>query len=143
MTDLYQCPDCGREYRSDKLASCPGCGHDNEAFEHLHTESVSTSGDEYQIELISAANRTTHAVRSLAIFFFVNLFWSSTFTVLCTIAIALPKEINCDFDCALQFSGLAVSLFVIAAITGFVGAFIAFRLAIRELKASRVYSSWW
>ena len=30
MTDLYQCPDCGREYRADKLAACPGCQHDTQ-----------------------------------------------------------------------------------------------------------------
>jgi len=29
MTDLYQCPDCGREYRADKLSMCPGCGEAN------------------------------------------------------------------------------------------------------------------
>lgn len=30
MTDLYQCPDCGRQYRADKLSTCPGCGDNND-----------------------------------------------------------------------------------------------------------------
>ena len=76
MTALFQCPDCAREYRADKLASCPGCSaptpqnFGNPTWELLGESSAIADPN---VELLKAVDRTTYAIRSLAIFLFTTL----------------------------------------------------------------------
>lgn len=83
MTELYACPDCGRRYRADKLSVCPGCDVETSdlapqaASRVLLRDSSSRVGLQSEDEtdwltLVDAQNRTTYAVRSIALFLLVT-----------------------------------------------------------------------
>ena len=88
MISPVACLECGKPFRVDKLANCPSCGVINvrlnqpaQARTQAPINNVtqapaatsymppSTNSDRSNSELIAAQNRTTHAVRSLAITF--------------------------------------------------------------------------
>ena len=88
MISPVACLECGKPYRIDKLANCPSCGVANtrinqpaQARTQAPVNNVShspapasysapsSSSDRNNAELIAAQNRTTHAVRALAITF--------------------------------------------------------------------------
>jgi hypothetical protein len=82
MTDLYTCPNCSRSYRADKLAECPRCFARGPGVVDEKRVSAknwaglmnSASSDYSGSTLIVAAqDRTTHAIRSLAIFVLVSI----------------------------------------------------------------------
>ena len=130
MTALFQCPDCGREYRADKLASCPGCGHEAEASTTSRFSESRTATTQYDQLTVWAIDRTTHAVRSIAIFLFTMV---CTFTFSGVLFVAgLAVRSNCSFsDCGdggLQNFAVTIAI---------VGMLAAIGLGIRELIKSQ------
>jgi hypothetical protein len=87
MISPVACLECGKPFRVDKLANCPSCGVVNvrldkpiQQSQSRISQSLPMSGqthaspshsevDRNTIEIVAAQNRTTHAVRSLAITF--------------------------------------------------------------------------
>ena len=130
MTALFQCPDCGREYRSDKLASCPGCGHEAEGSSIPRFASSSAETAQYDQLMVWAIDRTTHAVRSIAIFLFTMVCTLTLSTVLFVAGFAVRS--NCSLsDCGdggLQNFAITIAI---------VGMLAAIGLGIRELIKSQ------
>jgi predicted secreted protein len=86
MTDLYSCPDCGRHYRADKLSECPGCGtggvETTVPSAQARTRAISSfssqdidEDDDFTF-IVAAQDRTTYAIRSLALFLFTTVITS-------------------------------------------------------------------
>lgn len=173
MSSKYTCEKCGDKFRADRWTSCYNCGTPvpkkvREAFEADDTgwnqfiDSVPASAStqksktgsnrasdkdssDINIEgLVRAQDRTTHAVRSLAVFFFMNLFWASIAGLLVGLASLIPSEVNCDYwdNCSRNPNGLAIFLNFLAVITALVGIFITTRLSIKELRQSRLSGTW-
>ena len=43
MTELQSCPECGRNYRADKLKECPGCGHHDDLYSEVSSSAYESS----------------------------------------------------------------------------------------------------
>ena len=101
-----------------------------------------TQNDDIQI-LIKAQNRTTHAVRSLAVFFFMNLMWACIAASLYFLGNLIPLEIHCDGygSCAKSLNSFAFFLYFLALLTTFVGIVVTIRASMKELLLSRVTST--
>jgi hypothetical protein len=70
MKEYSDCPKCDRPYRSDVFDSCPACletGHPTAA------KSSKVSQVSEDSNLIKAVDRTTYAIRSIALFIFISL----------------------------------------------------------------------
>lgn len=136
MSDLYQCTDCGRRYRADKLNECPGCGVDSNEYANQAANPSSSMSAEDQEELLfflrDAQDRTTHAVRSLAIFLFATV--CSSLIGYALIAFGTGLAVGCNiynFDCG---SGLIMSLGVLVIIGGFIFGVVAGLLEFNKSK---------
>lgn len=123
------CPKCDKNYDSDKLRvyKCPDCRKwlnwdtDLPAEKYDPNEFVRDDLrdlDAATIALISATNRTTYAIRSLAIFLFTTLCTSVLGYVL--ISAGASAALRCDSysDCG---SGFVIWGFVIVALGFIVG----------------------
>jgi hypothetical protein len=82
MNSPIECQSCGRFYRADLLATCPGCAATSvETFEISQPSQTRntypTSREVTEVfdleRLIAAQNRTTHAVRAFVRFLFIQL----------------------------------------------------------------------
>ena len=96
--------------------------------------------------LIEAQERTTHAVRALAVFFFVNLFWCCVAGIFVWAA-ALTTNAACydiygGVQCDPAINFFAIIFWVLAVITALVGTYVTLKMSIRELRASRRYDTW-
>ena len=65
---MSKCRKCGREYRWDILSNCPGCGSESDNVEDAAGSALKSQHSAVDYVTIAAINRTTHAVRALAIF---------------------------------------------------------------------------
>jgi len=143
MTDLYTCPNCSRSYRADKLAECPRCFARGPGVVDEKRVSAknwaglmnSASSDYSGSTLIVAAqDRTTHAIRSLAIFVLVSI--STALIGYIIIAINAGSALGCgleNLNCYSNSGGGIVFGFVVIAV-GFV---LALVLGFRELTLSK------
>lgn len=127
MTDLYQCTDCGRRYRADKLNECPGCGVDSmETYNQtISSSSVMNAQDQEELMffLVDAQDRTTHAVRSLAVFLFATV--CSSLIGYALIALGTGLAVSCNvsnFDCG---SGATIGMGSLVIIGGFIFGLVA------------------
>lgn len=137
MDELYTCLNCGRRYRADKLADCPGCSHEPGTSQARplpwssdQAQSQSQIDNSQYLEaLILAQNRTTHAVRALAVFFFT---WLKV-SIFGALAFFFGMWIDQSFDSAVfgQF------LIIVGVLTNVVGFFIALNDGLDELNRSK------
>jgi len=92
---------------------------------------TSSANDVSQSELIAAQNRTTHAVRALAVFFFISLRTGVLGSSLVGLGIfLLPNS---------SWSGFGVFLILAGWATAFIGFFWAVWAGMGELNKSRIY----
>ena len=151
MTDLYSCPNCRRSYRADKLAECPGCfteapimGEESPVsgsnWGALVSESNWGASNPNTIDslstrtIVAAQDRTTHAIRSLAVFVLISI--STSLIGYLIIAISAGSVLGCssgDSSCYASSGGaIYLGIFVIGG--GFITALV---LGIRELSLSK------
>jgi hypothetical protein len=91
------------------------------------------------LQLIKSQNKTTHAVRAIAVFLLGNLIWSLLATVFFVGAILLPRDTNCNFySCDQSASGFAIFLFVIGVLVSIAGFAFTLVASISELRSSRL-----
>jgi hypothetical protein len=94
-------------------------------------------------DLVSAQNRTTHAVRSLAVFFFMNLLWTAIVASLIGLAGSIPVDVRCVYDyCSRDSNPGAIIIYIFAGIVALIGIIATIGAAIRELRASRINETW-
>jgi hypothetical protein len=136
MVEFFQCPKCSKEFTSSEVISfgkCPDCkkllryidGPQTVAHGATQINPGQTSSDLPLAILIEAQNRTTFAVRSLALFFFISL--QSSILGGALIGLAINNKSNYDSygqlsDGATAFVGLGCLIvvvgFLIAALVG-------------------------
>ncbi|NDD25779.1 MAG: hypothetical protein EB103_02735 [Actinobacteria bacterium] len=106
------------------------------------TQQVPTGSLDFNA-LVQAQNRTTAAVRSLAVFFFYNLFWGAAVGCLVLLSSLLPDEQSCTMlGCTSEPNPASGFFLVLAAIVGLAGIWITMTASIRELRSSRTDDSW-
>jgi hypothetical protein len=140
MSELFPCPDCGRHYRADKLKECPGCGDVSTSQPKTPSRSFNHSIDSrtYEVSnqelLIQAQDRTTYAIRSLALFFFTAA--STSIIGFSIYYFNLRGVLNCGFDsyCIEGYSGWQDVGPTIAGI----GLLAAIAIGINEVRASKL-----
>ena len=104
---LAPCQSCEKEYRRDKLKQCPSCGIHNDGLLPSVTSSSRSSqaivnssfsvADPAQAQaydfkkLIAAQDRTTHAVRAIVLFLFIQLSCSSLAYVVWNLSMAFSE----------------------------------------------------
>ncbi len=151
----YKCPECGNLYRSTdfrfKAPKCPKCKtwldyvdsepEDENPVETHETNKVVEKQAQANVkmyDLVAAQDRTTSAVRSLAVFFFYNLIWGSGVGFLVLLASLIPADKECTLiGCNTTANPLAGFILFVAFAVGVVGIFITMSRAIKELRASR------
>jgi hypothetical protein len=147
MTNLI-CPKCRTIFNSESLPTlkCPNCREWLQSevetdVEDLTPESVElTEWEEFDDRtraLVAASNRTTHAVRSLALFFFtllrVNLFGGG----LIGIGLALSPFNSYLIFQTDRFAMLGPWLVIAGSLISFIGFFVALSRGVRELNLSK------
>jgi len=135
MTDLV-CPKCGNQYKSDelKLLRCTQCKtwlqwaevqSDNSVSEFLSSEGIAkielSQLDDATRALVAASDRTTAAVRSLAVYFFTLL----TFSLIAGVLVGIG------------FGSGSPGLVVAGYLSAFVGFLVALTRGLSELQKSR------
>ena len=146
---MIKCATCGREYNSLRLKKCPACAVSNQAstvvaedvpraqpqIQHQIPEEEDPIYEFLQ-ELINAQNRTTHAVRALVRFFFIQL---SALTIAGFFYSLANNSVNA-YACTTQgtscnpngfFIFLAVAIWI-------VGIFISSSIGWKELSGSNI-----
>ncbi len=73
MKEYADCPKCDRPYRSDVFGSCPSCLETGQPESPASAKSTKASQSSDDTRLIKAMDRTTYAIRSIALFIFVSL----------------------------------------------------------------------
>jgi predicted ATP-dependent serine protease len=84
MIQNYQCPKCSQKFTSleAKNGKCPDCkkwmnyleaSENPEVLEPARTTRKASVSEATLADLVAAQNRTTYAVRSLSVFFFISL----------------------------------------------------------------------
>jgi hypothetical protein len=147
MTDLYQCPDCGRRYRADKLNECPGCGVTSSEGAESSRSTDATGRLDPNVQtaffiheddldtLVDAQDRTTYAVRALALFFFTTTATSFIGLVIYYLNVRGSLECELDISCLESYSSwsdLGPAVAALGLIAGIVN-------GISELRASKPY----
>jgi Flp pilus assembly protein TadB len=114
MKQEFNCQTCGNSFEGETIDDCPACAQhfaslllskrpstassksltqlDSDSHgAHMSTQNkISTSAGTTMTDLVNAQNRTTAAVRSMAVFFFVNLTSSLIAAVLIWMGYGLP-----------------------------------------------------
>jgi hypothetical protein len=144
MTDLYRCHNCSRSYRADKLTECPRCyarppgwADETRVKVNYGVELKNSSADDYAGSslVVAAQDRTTHAVRSLAVFILVAI--SSALIGYVIIAASAGSALGCGMgisSCNANSGGAIFFGFAFIA----VGFIVALILGIRELRLSNI-----
>jgi len=141
MNEVQRCPSCDTTYYSDSTPNCPKCGAENSAGKpkaavsekspRKSESSIKLSDDANAI--VSAQNRTTHAVRSLATFLFITI---------CSTALGyglIGAGAGVATSCALRGEYCDGGGYVIFGwVVIVVGFFAALAVGISELNKSRV-----
>ena len=109
MTDLYSCPDCGRHYRADKLKECPGCGAGGGVtpapLAQVRSRPISFYPPQERDEdddftfIVAAQDRTTYAIRSLALFLFTTVITSIIGALFYVVNIRGALGCNFEMNC--------------------------------------------
>ena len=84
MIQNYQCPKCRQQFTSleVKTGKCPDCrkwmnyleaSETPEVIKTIRPTKKDSIGEATLADLVAAQTRTTHAVRSLSVFFFISL----------------------------------------------------------------------
>jgi len=139
MASKYTCVGCGHEFRVNRLTSCYSCGTKiPKAFLPDRTEEPSgwgrltesvlreTGFEDQRVEagrsknvgyldldikdLIRSQNRTTHAIRSLALFFFVNLTAGIVGSVLIWIGTIFNLQVSVFIGAIIVLAGFGIAL---------------------------------
>jgi hypothetical protein len=130
MIEPIDCPKCGKAYRADKLKECPACASTDiptnvsprvEMAITARNQNNLTPEIELLRALIESQNRTTHAVRSLAITFVAAPIIASIVGIAISVAI---HSGNATFV-------IIVGIVAVAILAG------TLSVAINELKLSR------
>jgi uncharacterized protein YbaR (Trm112 family) len=144
----YLCPKCKTIYDSEALRvlKCPDCkkwlAFDSQAEEEeLTPEEVEINEwDELDNDtkaVVAASNRTTHAVRSLSLFFFTLLRWNLFGGGLIGIGLALnPFNSYLIFQTD-RFAMVGPWLYIVGSLISFIGFFVALSRGARELNLSK------
>ena len=127
MPPKYKCANCGSEFSRNDIGRCPNCkslmtGIDDVPEIHGSTSSETMREPSTLDDLVVAQNRTTHAVRSLAITLVAAPIIS--LVVLTVLALAV-KSGN-------------TSIIVIAALMGLAALLGVLGASLTELRASRI-----
>jgi hypothetical protein len=133
MSDnLVNCGDCGRSYRFDILKSCPGCGHEEEtASIRVRSSGESSEAETLQVT-IWAIDRTTFAIRSLALFIFISI-CTSVFGY-AIVGAGAANQVACSYSGESCGNG---GLVIFGWIVVFVGFVTALAVGINELNKSK------
>lgn len=129
--NLITCEDCGRPYRADILKSCPGCGHEEDAAEIANLYSQLQEDQSLQ-PTIWAIDRTTYAIRSLALFIFISICTSVLGYAI--IGAGVGNQISCSYsgeNCG--NSGLVIFGWIVI----FAGFLSALAVGMNELRKSK------
>lgn len=149
MNHIYKCPKCGKTYNSSQLKKpkCPDCRKWLEYVtadpnsdvatpkaEQSQSTSKATSSEPSISDLIRAQNKTTFAVRSLALYFFISLQTSMIGGGL--IISTMSNKENYDYYGNLE-SGPS-SLVTFGYFIAFIGFLVAVLVGRNELNKSKV-----
>jgi uncharacterized protein YbaR (Trm112 family) len=132
-----KCPDC-RKW----LESAPETGEEKHSVE-VEVEAQADELDEFDgLEIdtravIAASNRTTHAVRSLSLFFFTLLRWNLFGGGLIGIGLALSPFNSYLIFQTDRFAMVGPGLFIAGSLISFIGFFVAISRGMRELTLSK------
>jgi rRNA maturation protein Nop10 len=129
--NLINCEDCGRSYRFDILKSCPGCGHEEEVPIPMHSSNVSREAEALQMTT-RAIDRTTYAIRSLALFIFISICTSVLGYAI--IGAGAANQVACSYSGESCGNGGLVIFGWIVVLVGFVA---AIAVGINELSKSK------
>jgi hypothetical protein len=130
--NLINCEDCGRSYRFDILKSCPGCGHEEDT-SLIRVSSFRESSEAEALQVtIWAIDRTTYAIRSLALFIFISICTSVLGYAI--IGAGAVNQAACSYSGESCGNGGLVIFGWIVVLVGFVTALIA---GINELSKSK------
>ena len=150
MSELYACEFCGRRYRADKIARCPGCSEEPKSgsllvekeANHIFGVAKQSKVKGEASDLVEAQNRTTHAIRSVAVLVFFSVFWTGLVGVLVTLSILTQAE-NCQYGFCMRVNTPASTAFIILAlIAAIAGVWVTLAAGFNELRKSRVNSTW-
>jgi AhpD family alkylhydroperoxidase len=152
MKTEFECPTCGQKFKAETINECPACAAHHASLLTRRTylgaesdpilEAPSTKKVRAPLiqeeprkeptmgELIAAQNRTTHAIRALAVFFFISLRTSVVGGSFMGIGfLLLPIS---------TVSGLGLFLIVAGWLTTLIGFFYAVHSGVTELLKSKV-----
>jgi len=144
----YICPKCKNNYDSESLRvlKCPDCKKWLEFESEMEEESLTSAPaeksewDELATDtkfLVAASDRTTHAVRSLSIFFFTLLRWNMFGGGLMGLGLALSPFNSYLIFQTDRFAMVGPWLFVAGSLISFIGFFVALSRGMRELNLSK------
>jgi len=142
------CPKCRTnfEYESLPTLKCPDCREWLQSevetdVEDLTSESVElTEWEEFDDStraIVTASNRTTHAVRSLALFFFTLLRVNLLGGGLIGIGLALAPINSYLIFQTDRYAMVGPWLVIAGSLTSFIGFFVALSRGVRELNLSK------
>ena len=146
------CPKCMTTFDSNSLRTfkCPDCRNWLESAPETEEEKLSAEAETESEELdefddleidtravVAASNRTTHAVRSLSLFFFTLLRWNLFGGGLIGIGLALSPFNSYLIFQTDRFAMLGPWLFIAGSLISFIGFFVAISRGMRELALSK------
>ncbi len=147
----YICPKCQTLFDIESLtdSKCPDCRKWLELATEVNYEDEEPVEEEVELDeyavrslelrsIVAASNRTTHAIRSLALFFFTQLRFNLFGGGLMAIGFSLsPFQSYVIFNTD-HYAFLGPFLILAGALVSVVGFFIALYRGMRELKFSEV-----
>ena len=143
MTDLYRCQNCRRSYRADKLAECPGCfteapylGEESQVSGKKWGNATNSSTNDFlsTTTIVAAQDKTTHAIRSLAVFILVSI--STSLIGYLVIAISAGSVLGCSSGDSSCYSSSGGAIYFGLSVIG-IGFITALVLGMRELRLSK------
>ncbi|MBU6144216.1 MAG: hypothetical protein KGQ56_01960 [Acidobacteria bacterium] len=144
---LITCAECGYMFRAEMNSPCPSCNHSAVTPNATLAPAISPSAKQKEMrasieerepatlaDLLEAQNKTTAAVRSLAVFFFINL--CSTLFGAAMIYFSTTLKPTCNYYTgACSNPGTGVAIFgALVIIVGFAWAVIAGQIELRKSK---------
>ena len=135
------CSTCGRSYRADLIKKCPGCASisvvNNYQAASTRNEASENQGIGANLDdLVSAQNRTTHAVRAFVRFLFIQLSGITFAVLLWNISLAFVDQQEC-FRSGEKCNGNAFLQFL-AAVVWIVSVVWSSKAGWEELEKSKI-----
>jgi len=147
---MIRCQNCGREYNVTRLKKCPICAvagatpqnpaapsaPDSSNQVSRQAAPVADSTLDFLQEVIYAQNRTTHAVRALVRFLFIQL---STITIAWFINTLAKNSVNA-YECQTQGTSCSPNGFlsIISVVVWIVGLIVSSNIGWKELNSSDI-----